>query len=64
MTHVTAVICGLQEAHLFLKTVLKQPATLTLYQLVFASRDILQGYGIIYKVYMKQLYLSVSNPLA
>lgn len=25
------------------------PATLTLYQLVFASRDILQGYGIIYK---------------
>ena len=26
------------------------PATLTLYQLVFASKDILPGYGIIYKV--------------
>ena len=26
------------------------PATLTLYQLVFASRDILTGYGVIYKV--------------
>lgn len=36
------------------------PATLTLYQLVFASRDVLTGYGVIYKVGLKH---SICNSL-